>query len=115
MFQKSPEKDKSSIGNVAVTLGYVTREQLQQALIAQQRSEEFVCVRVQECDRERCPLGQVLILLGFINLSELDEIMNEQAAMRGKKVEATRRAARKTRNNLEEIKAAVTKMKMAFK
>ena len=62
-------------GEVAVTLGYLTREQLENALSIQERQ-----------DRERephQPLGVICIELGYLNPRQVREVVDRQSVVPG--------------------------------
>ncbi len=64
----TPETDPSSIGNLSVEMGYVTLDELQEAVAIQQR---------------RLPLGKILVEMGTLTEDELDDLLFEQRVRRG--------------------------------
>jgi|SRR6185369_12888891 len=65
--KKSPDLDPTSIANILVKYGWVTKEQVERALATQQ-------------DRL---IGQVLIELGYITQAQIDHALLHQAHKRG--------------------------------
>lgn len=63
-----PESDPSSLGNLAVELGYITQDELKAAVSVQQA---------------RLPLGQILVDMGKLTTSQLEELLFEQKVRRG--------------------------------
>jgi hypothetical protein len=64
-----PRKDAASIGNLAIELGYITPEVLEEALKIQ---------------KERVKLGQILVDMEAITSEERDELLMEQKIRWGK-------------------------------
>lgn len=64
----NPEDDASSIGNLAIELGFITKEDLLAAILVQQT---------------RLPLGEILIEMGKLNEDQLSELLFEQRVRRG--------------------------------
>jgi hypothetical protein len=63
-----PREDVASIGNLAIELGYITPEVLEEALKIQ---------------KERVKLGQILVDMKAITPEERDELLMEQKIRRG--------------------------------
>jgi hypothetical protein len=63
-----PEEDKASLGNLAISLGYITTGHLHEAL---------------EIQKSRRRLGEILISLGYIGEDDLEELLFDQKAERG--------------------------------
>jgi hypothetical protein len=65
---EDPMADPSSLGNLAVEMGYITHEELKSAVGVQQ---------------ERLPLGQILMDMGKLTPPQLEELLFEQKVRRG--------------------------------
>lgn len=63
-----PREDVASIGNLAIELGFITPEVLEEALKIQ---------------KERAKLGQILVDMKAITAEERDELLMEQKIRRG--------------------------------
>jgi hypothetical protein len=63
-----PKEDPSSIGNIALELGYITQEELNAAVGVQQ---------------QRLPLGRILVDMGKLTETQLEELLFEQRVRRG--------------------------------
>lgn len=61
--QLSPVEDPNSFGNIAREMGYIDNDTLEKAVQLQER---------------RVPLGEILITMGVLTLTERDEILFEQ-------------------------------------
>ena len=62
--------DETSLGNILVELGFISKEQLQEAIAVQ---------------RTRVPeIGGILVELGFITQEQLEEALLKQRILRGK-------------------------------
>jgi ASC-1-like (ASCH) protein len=68
LISKTPERDPWSIGNLALKRGYITQDDLSEA------------VRIQ---KERLPLGEILMEMGKLTKDQLDELLFEQKVLRG--------------------------------
>jgi len=66
--ESSPREDPSSIGNLAIELGYITRDELDAAVKVQQ---------------QRLPLGQILVDMGKLTTVQLEDLLLEQRVRRG--------------------------------
>ena len=95
MFRKEtksldPESDKSSLGNLAVELGYCSDEELRRAL------------RIQN---ERIPLGEILVEIGAISRDYLDDLLVDQKIQRGQvtRLEAMKHERSKKLKRLHEL------------
>jgi len=64
----TPEDDPSSIGNLAIELGYITQAELKDAVGVQQ---------------QRLPLGQILVDMGKLTAAQLEDLLFEQRVRRG--------------------------------
>jgi hypothetical protein len=64
----APESDPSSIGNLAIELGYITTDELRAAVNVQQ---------------QRLPLGRILVEMGKLTEEQLDDLLFEQKVRRG--------------------------------
>jgi hypothetical protein len=84
---KSREGD-SSIGNLLLRLGFITRDQLREALVAKMAASQDQL------------LGEVLIARGALTRSQLDRVVLRQRELRGEAVdyfgEAAKLAAKAT-------------------
>jgi len=67
--KKTPEADPSSIGNLALELGYITQDQLKEALAIQE---------------QRMALGDILVDRKMLTLYQRDELLLEQRYRREK-------------------------------
>lgn len=67
-------RDPNSIGNMALAKGWITEEDLREALTVQ---------------RERFKLGEILVELGKLSAEQRDELLIEQRLARGEKVTST--------------------------
>ena len=63
-----PEEDPNSIGNLAVEKGFITQEDLTRAVTIQ---------------KERLPLGEILIDMGKLSRDQLEELLFEQDVRKG--------------------------------
>lgn len=95
MFRKEtkipdPETDHSSLGNLAVELGYCSEDELRRAL------------RIQN---ERLPLGEILIEIGAISRDYLDDLLVDQKVQRGQvtRLEAVKHERSKKLKRLREL------------
>jgi len=61
-------RDPCSLGNLAIERGYITSEDLEQALKVQ---------------KERLRIGELLVEMGKLNQDQLDELLMEQKIKRG--------------------------------
>lgn len=93
-----PETDPSSIGNLAIELGYITLDELR------------VAVRVQQ---QRLPLGRILVDMGKLTEEQLDDLLFEQQVRRGEikdKTVITQRQRAKMRRKMTQIKDGFKEM-----
>lgn len=95
MFRKEtkstdPEVDRSSLGNLAVELGYCSEDELRRAL------------RIQN---ERLPLGEILVEIGAIPRDYLDDLLIDQKVQRGEvpRVEVVKHERSKKLKRLREL------------
>lgn len=94
----APETDPSSIGNLAVELGYITQEELKAAIQAQQ---------------QRLPLGKILVDMGKLTEEQLDDLLFEQRVRRGEvkdKVLITQHQRSKLRRKMVQLKNGFREM-----
>jgi hypothetical protein len=86
------KNDPHSMGNLAIEKGYITEEDLREALKVQ---------------KERLKLGDILVEMGKLTFSQRDELLMEQSILRGevsdKKILLKYETTRK-RNRLEQMK-----------
>lgn len=86
--------DPSSFGNLAISRGWISPEDLEQAL---------------EVQRQQVPkLGQIMIDIGMLSEEQRDELLLEQRRARGQKIpteELLTHERRKMRRRLEGLKA----------
>lgn len=102
MSALDPFVDPFSIGNLAISQGYATAEQISDALREQQ---------------ERLPLGEILVSSAVITVDQLDELLHLQDISRAKspsevtilELERQERKARETTLSLNNMTAAVNR------
>lgn len=93
-----PEADPTSIGNLAVELGYITTDELMAAIHTQQ---------------QRLPLGRLLVDMGKLTEEELSDLLFEQKVRRGEiknKDVITQRQRSKVRRQMGQIKTGFREM-----
>jgi hypothetical protein len=99
MSALDPLTDPLSIGNLAISRGYATAEQIAEALCEQQ---------------ERLPLGEILVSNDVITVDQLDELLHLQDVARAPspsavtilELERQERKARETTASLQNVTAA---------
>lgn len=98
-----PESDPSSIGNLAVELGYITMDELRTAVKMQQ---------------QRLPLGRILMEMGKLTEEQLEDLLFEQRVRRGeiKDKDLIRQHQRsKMRHKMTQIKDGFREMRAETK
>jgi hypothetical protein len=96
LFKKTPEDDKTSIGNAAIELGYVTADDLKNALHAQRDPKSAYHAH---------PLGEVFVHLGVLRPYQLERLLIHQKVGRRQitKAEAAKQALRHQSKHLREV------------
>lgn len=105
MVALDPFVDPLSIGNLAISQGYATAEQISDALREQQ---------------ERLPLGEILVSNDVITSDQLDELLHLQDVARAPspsavtilELERQERKAKETTLSLESMTAAANRFAM---
>lgn len=100
MTALDPFSDPLSIGNLAISQGYATQEQIADAIREQQ---------------ERLPLGEVLVSRNIITSDQLEELLHIQEVAHAKspsevtilELERQERKAREATASLQNVTAAV--------
>lgn len=91
-----PEADPSSIGNLAIELGYITEDELRQAVQVQQ---------------QRLPLGRILVEMGKLTEAQLSDLLFEQRVRRGE----IRDKAVIVQHRREKMRRTMAQLKAGFK
>lgn len=67
--QSKDEEEPEPLGHRLIRMGFITREELQDAIDYQQRLPRIL----------HQPIGEILVVLGYINEEQLQEILSEQS------------------------------------
>lgn len=98
-----PEADPSSIGNLAIELGYITMDELRAAVKVQQ---------------QRLPLGRILVEMGKLTEEQLEDLLFEQQVRRGEirdRTAITQYQRKKMRRKMTQIKDGFKEMRVDTK
>ena len=89
-FKSDPRQDPMSIGNLAISRGYATQDQISHALKKQE---------------ERLPLGEILVENGVLTHGQLEELLLEQEISRNRlsPVKAARLVRKRRREKMSEV------------